>query len=112
MLRRYNQSDTLLQALKVTQPATESALAVEHECVFNGLIIKTDGVNDVTINVYDNDEASGNRLLPSDVVILGSVGFCTIGVAPGIDVVNGVYVSVSVAAYGDVEYQVLYDDGL
>lgn len=112
MLRRYNQSDTLLLASKVTQPASVSGPAVTTECVFNGLIIKTDGINDVTINVYDNDEASGNRILPSDIVILGAVGLCSIGFNPGIDVRNGVFVSIGVAGYGAFEYQVLYDDGI
>jgi len=111
MLKTYNSGSTLLHSAKTTQPAAVSGLAVNTEGVFYGLIIKTDGSNNVVLNVYDNNAASGNRLLPSDLIIQGSVGLWTLGLTPGIDVETGIYVSVAVAGYGSCEYQVLYDDG-
>lgn len=39
-----------------------------------GIIVNTDGTNDVTLNgLYDNTAASGTRLLPTDLVVAGEV---------------------------------------
>jgi hypothetical protein len=112
MLKRYtNNGNTLVLVDEITQPALASAQAVLGECIFSGLLIQPDGVNEVTVNVYDNTEASGNRLLPSDVKVNGANGLWTIGFYPGIDVNNGIYIELAVAGGGSAEYQVLYAQG-
>lgn len=107
MLKRSD--SVLILVNKITQPATASGQALLGECAFAGLIVRPDGANDVTLNVYDNTEASGNRLLPSDVIIKGAGGLWAIGFDPAIDVEVGIYVEIAVAGSGTVEYQVLYD---
>jgi hypothetical protein len=111
MLRRYNNSDVPFLVNKVTQPADASGQAVGTECAFAGLIVRPDGINEVTLNVYDNTEASGSRVLPSDIKVKGDVGLWAIGCDPGIDVTVGIYVHLAIAGGGSAEYQVLYDDG-
>jgi hypothetical protein len=95
---------------KVTQPAAVSGQAVLGGCAFAGLIVRPDGTNEVTLNVFDNTEALGNRILPSDIKVKGNAGLWAIGFDPGVDVEVGVYVELAVAGGGSAEYQVLYDE--
>ncbi len=96
---------------KVTAPATASAASVESKAAFYGLIFRTDGTNNITLNVYDNaSEASGTKLVPTDVIILGSSRLWTLSIDPPIAAANGIYVSISIAGGGATSYQVLYDD--
>ena len=110
-IKHYGSGIIMSPVNKVTQPALSSAQALSGECVFAGLIVRPDGTNEVTLNVYDNTEASGNRILPSNVKVAGDLGLWAIGFNPGIVVETGVYVHLAVAGGGSAEYQVLYDDG-
>jgi len=98
-----------VQVAKISVPATTSSAAVSGPSAFYGLIVKTDGVNNVTINVYDNTAASGTPLIPTDTVIAGSDRTWALSYNPAIKCTNGVYVSISVAGGGTATYQVQYD---
>lgn len=90
-----------------TAPASASGIAYSGHSVFNGLIVKTDGTNDVTLNVYDNTAASGTRLLPSDVIVPGTARLFVIEFNRGIECQNGIYVDGTCS--GSFEWQALYD---
>lgn len=96
-------------AVGLTSPAAASALAVTGRSAFYGIIVRTDGVNAVTLNVYDNTEASGSKLIPTDTVIPGNVNLAMIEFGTPILAENGIYVSASVAGGGSASYQVQYD---
>ena len=89
---------------------TESASICTGRGFFYGIIVRTDGTNNVTLNVYDSGTASGNRLLPSNIVINGvnNVSGWAFGTDPALKFTAGVYVDASVAGGGTVEYEVLY----
>lgn len=94
---------------ELTQPATVSAAAVTGPCAFMGIVLQTNGTNDITLNIYDNDEASGNKLIPTDTVIEGNPKrLWSLAYDPGIRCVTGVYVDVD-GTLGS--YQVQYDQG-
>jgi hypothetical protein len=79
--------------------------------IFYGIRVRTDGTNNVTINVYDNGlEASGTTLLPASIVISGTDGVFgfPIFLDPPVPFNSGLYVDVDTA--GTVSYQVLYYD--
>lgn len=109
MLKRYG--NILILVNEVTQPAIASEQAVLGDCVFAGLVVRPDGTNEVTLNVYDSEDASGDRLLPSNLKVSGTGGLWAIGFNPGVSVEIGIYVDLAVAGGGSVEYQVLYDHG-
>jgi len=90
----------------ITVPATASEASVSGSCVFYGIIVQTDGTNNVTLNVYDNTAASGTNLTPDDIVILGSARAWTLSYTPGALCSTGIYVSVS--TQGTCSFQVLY----
>lgn len=100
-----------VKVMAVTVPQTASGLHVTGKCAFGGLVVKTDGANNVTLNVYDNTSGSGTRLLPADVIVLGSARLWAVGFDPGIYAGTGVYVGVAVAGGGTCAVQVLYDQG-
>lgn len=103
-------------AIRGDNISTESAVSAAHvsePCVFRGLVVKTDGTNDVTITVFDNTAASGTTLLPAAFDILGTAklwGF-SFGNDGGPVASTGIYVEVTVAGGGSAAVQVLYDKG-
>lgn len=96
-----------VQVCKITQPATSSDTAVSGPCAFYGIVMKVDGTNNTTLNIYDNTGASGNRLIPADLVIPGTDYYFSYSLNPAVKCTNGVHVTVS---GGTVSYQVLYDN--
>ena len=93
----------------VTEELTESGVAVSSRCAFMGLLVATDGTNNITINVYDNaTAASGTKLLPTDTVFLASGRLQAVGLLKGIAAQNGLYVEITCA--GDAKVMVLYDN--
>jgi len=95
----------------LTQPSASSGVAVTGACVFKGIIFKTDGTNDVTVTVYDNTSASGNKLTPESFVIEGSARVFALSYEPGVLAVNGIYVAMSVAGGGEASFQVKHTQG-
>ena len=97
----------------ITVPAATSGVAVTGACAFHGIIITTDGANDITLNLYKNTAASGEKLIPSDgstdAIVRGTTGLFTYSLGPAVWCEIGIYVQVSVAGGGTCSYQVLYD---
>ena len=90
---------------------SESALIKTGVCAFVGLILVTDKVNDVTINIYSNIEASGDaRCCPNNMLVRGTSEIFILNYDPPIMTTTGVYVDISVAGGGLCSYQVLYDE--
>lgn len=80
-------------------------------CAFAGLIVVTDGSNDITVNIYDNIEASGTKkLCPTDMLIRGAAETFTLSYDPPIICSTGLYVDISIAGGGSCSYQVVYDE--
>lgn len=87
-----------------------NALIKTGSCAFAGLIVVTDGTNNVTVNIYDNTEASGTkRFCPEDMLIRGGVETFTLSYDPPVKGATGIYVKISVANGGSCSYQVVYD---
>ena len=93
----------------ITEPQSSSGVAVSGKCAFGGIIVKTDGINDVTVNVYDNTTNSGKKLIPDNVVVKGSSGIDGLGYDPPVYAEKGIYVEVVTS--GTCSWQVLYDKG-
>jgi len=93
----------------LTAPATASGIAVTGACAFHGIVVTTDGANDITINIFDNTAASGTRLLPTDTIVRGINRTWTYELDPAIWCTTGIYVEISVAGGGSCSWQVHYD---
>lgn len=89
---------------------TESAAITTGAGLFYGIIVRTDGTNNVTLNIYDARSATGTRLTPANIVISGTSyqSGWAFSLDPPITYTSGVYVSVSVAGGGTCSYDVLY----
>jgi hypothetical protein len=85
---------------------TASALILTGDGYFHQIIIQPDGTNDVTLSIYDNTAASGTEITPT-FVFAGDDGAAATPPV-WIYVNTGIYVSVSVAGAGTVDYTVLY----
>lgn len=96
---------------KLSESKTASALIKTGACAFAGLIVVTDGTNEVTVNIYDNIEASGSdRFCPTDMPIRGAAKVFTLDYEPPIQGKTGIYVKISIAGGGSCSYQVVYDE--
>ena len=74
---------------------TASAVISAEGCVLAGVVVATDGTNDVTVTLYDHaTEASGTKLLPT-FTVKGADGIG--GCCPPFPIraVNGVYLELS-----------------
>lgn len=77
-------------------------------CAFAGIIVATDGTNDVTVDVYDNaDGATGTRLVPQFVVD-GADDIGGILFEPVVKCQRGIYVDITTA--GTCKYVIYYID--
>jgi len=67
-------------------------------CAFGGLMLVTDGANDVTLNVYDNaSSAAGRRLIPKDFLAIGTSRWFTLDIHFPIFAKKGIYIWASSA---------------
>jgi hypothetical protein len=98
-----------VRVCEVTVPATASAAAVTGAAAFMGIMLQTNGVSDVTLDIYDNTAASGSRVIPTNIVIKGGPKrLWTLSLDPGVRCATGIYVNISGTP---ASYQVLYDQG-
>ena len=87
--------------VSISTGKTASAAVVTKSGAFHGLLIKADGTNDITINVYDNaSAASGTKLIPTDTVFDGTVKINSLSLAPPVHFANGLYLEITVAGGG------------
>lgn len=99
------------KVFNVSAELTASGVAVAARCAFAGIVIKNDGSNDVTVNVYDNaSAASGTKLLPADCVFPANANLRlqSFSLLTPIPAQNGVYVEVTCA--GTFGVMVYYDN--
>ena len=109
----------VLLALVVSVPAiaadavnwstkTADAAITSGRVDFHGITVTPDGTNAVTVAIYDNTTGSGSKLAPS-MTFAGNGG--TQFYAPPYPkaCLNGIYVDVTVAGGGTVEYTVDYE---
>ena len=95
------------QISQISTVKTDDAAVVTENCVFDGLIVVTDGTNNVTFNIYDNaSAASGTKLIPTDLIVLGSSRTFALSYDPPVEAVNGIYVDITTS--GTVAYMILY----
>lgn len=89
----------------ITTSSSISKLAVAGDCLFHGIIWRTDGSTNTTINVYANTDSTGKTLLPTDIIAVGSGYHGQIIFEKGIQADDGIYVKVSTDS---IQYQILY----
>jgi len=86
---------------------TSSQTAVSGAGYLYGIMVSTDGTNDVTVVSYDNTAATGTKLHPDWVVTTSASNRAQVlGFDPPVAFNNGVYVSVTTG--GTVSYAVYY----
>jgi len=95
------------QSCSISTGLSASGIAVTGSGRFHGLIIKCDGTNDVTVNVYDNTAASGTQLIPTDSVFDGTIRLNSISISPGVEYSTGLYIKI--AGSGTTEIMVFYN---
>lgn len=86
---------------------TADALIYSDECVFDGIVVMPDGTNDVTVTVYDNSTGSGSTPVPT-FTFSGTGGAQALMMPCSVRMGTGIYVNVTVAGGGTVEYTVYY----
>jgi hypothetical protein len=89
----------------ITTSSAQSKIAVTGDCLFHGIIWRTDGSTNTTINVYANTDSTGKTLIPTDTVAVGSGYHGQIIFEKGIQADDGIYVKVST---NSIQYQILY----
>lgn len=97
----------VLHYWEYTTPKTTSCLAVRGRHVFGGILLLTDGINNITLNIYDSLTASGKRLIPPNLLIKGSRDYFPLSVE--LLAHNGSYVNITCS--GTYSFQVYYDKG-
>ena len=93
----------------VTADHSSSVIAVSGPAAFYGIAVKTDGTNNVRINVYDNTALGGTTLIPADTVIPGAARTWTFSWTPPVKCTTGIYVEISVDGGGTALWKVQYD---
>lgn len=107
--RGADSDNPLILTAKLSPEYNADQIIFTGECVFYGIIIKTDGTNDITFTVWDALSATGTQLTPDNCVIAGAKNIDSIGYPIAIKCDTGIFVEVSGA--GAEAFQVLYDDG-
>lgn len=109
-IKRFQAGNQPVEYRTQSAELAASGIALAGENVFCGLLVKTDGTNNVTITVYDNaSAASGDKLLPSAFVVKGTALLWGIELDKGILADNGIYVEITCA--GTCSVIALYDQG-
>lgn len=91
---------------QISAVKTADALIITGAAVFDGLIVQTDGSNNVTFTIYDNTSATGTKITPTSLTVTGSSQSWALSYDPPVGCSTGIYVDITTA--GTVAYQVLY----
>ena len=93
-------------------PVGVSGIHYTGRCGLLEILVTTDGVNNVTVNIYDNTSASGERIGNPNMVVLGTErNWSYYPVRPRL-CKKGIYISVEVAGGGTCRVAVEYDTGV
>lgn len=98
-----------IDVVQVSVEGTTSSAIVSGASVFHGLVMETDGINDVTFAVYNGTSAAGTLITTSSLKITGSDNWNVLDSVLPIGCANGIYVDVTCS--GTYKYMVYYDDG-
>jgi len=90
-----------------------ASFCVARSCIWQGIVFRTDGNNNITVNVYDNNvvAASAVRLWPDDYIVVGADRKHVISCDPGFLAHQGITVIIAVAGGGTCGYQIFYNAG-
>ena len=87
---------------------TASALIYTGACNFHGIIVCTDGTNDITLNIYDNIAGSGTKIIPETIIPTSAdIRSQHIKFPTPVKCSTGLYVTVS--GSGTESYMVYYE---
>ena len=76
------------------------------ETVLTGCLFIPDGTNDITLDIYDGYDTSGEKITPT-ITIDGTRKYFGINFSPGLLVRDGIFFDITCA--GSYNYQVYYD---
>lgn len=103
---------TRLHCGEQSTPVGASGIHYTGRCAFLEILVTPDGTNNVTINIYDNIAASGERIGNQNMVILGTERVWAYApVLPRL-CKKGIYIKIAVAGGGTCEASAEYDTGL
>jgi len=93
-----------------SETKTADALIDTGQGVITGMMVVTDGTNDVTVDIYNNTSATGTKLIPTWTVTTSTSNrYATISFGEnGEDYSTGLYVDIT--CLGTVSYMVYYDE--
>ena len=87
---------------------TDTAAVYSGDCWLYGLLMATDGVNDVTIEIYDSLTNAGTQVFPDWIATTSSTNrMSVISFDPPLRMVNGISVDITLGA-GSASYVVYY----
>lgn len=103
---RFFKADTHepFEYMKSSTVLDSDALITNEKCIFNGFLLVTDGTNDVTIDVLD--EEGGDKVIPT-ITVKGSDNLLAMDVSPGLKA-DGLYINITTS--GTCKYQIYYND--
>jgi len=79
------------------------------DCWFYGLLVATDGSEDVTIEVYDSLTNAGTQVFPDWIATTSSTNrMSVISFDPPLRMVNGISVDITIGGVGTAAYVVYY----
>lgn len=94
-----------------SEPTGTSKVHYTGKCAFYEILITTDGTNAVTLNIFDNNAASGKRIGNPNMIIAGAENNWTYSpVLPRL-CQTGIYIQLSVSGGGICRASVEYDPG-
>lgn len=89
---------------------TASAAITSGAAVFHGLVVMSDGTNEITVNGYDNTSNSGKKLFPTWTVTTSSSNRAqALSIMPPVKCTVGIYIEVTVGGGGTVAYMAYFN---
>jgi len=98
-----------MNASRSSTVKTASALIFTGDSIFAGILIATDGTNAVTLDVYDGVDNTGTKVIPQLVIPSSATNRAfSLSIDPGVHMMTGIYVVISVAGSGSASYTVYF----
>jgi len=97
----------------ISDVKTESALIHTGLCAFGGIIVRTNRIKNVIVNIYDGTDNTGRLISLPDMVLKrkASNDIWTLSYDPAIECTMGIYIELTIPTGGAVHYQVVYEEG-
>jgi len=102
-----------IQTQTITEVKTASALIYTGLCAFSGIVIRTNKVVDVIMNIYDGIDDTGKLLILPDFILnrKSTNNIWTLNYDPPIECLTGIYIDLSIPVGGSADYQIIYEEG-